>query len=84
MIKFRISQMHLNARDMPFHFKVVHFGDHKARVPKWFGALNASLPFIQGADDFIQDDLPLQQLRVVGARVAAGRACEQQRFLFTA
>lgn len=57
------------ARNKPFHFKAVHFSNHKARVPvasERIWALNAFLPFIHGTDDFIQDDTPLQQFRGFG------------------
>ena len=67
------------ARNTPFHFKAVHFSNHKARVPvanERIWAFNAFLPFIHGTDDFIQDDTPLQQFRGL-----AGQAYERRRFL---
>lgn len=64
------------ARNKPFHFKAVHFSNHKARVPvasERIWAFNAFLPFIHGTDDFIQDDTPLQQFRGL-----AGQAYERR------
>lgn len=64
---------------MPFHFKAVHFSNHKAWVPvasERIWVFNAFLPFIHGADDFIQGDTPLQQFRGL-----AGQAYERRRFL---
>lgn len=67
------------ARNKPFHFKAVHFSNHKAWVPvasERIWVFNAFLPFIHGTDDFIQGDTPLQQFRGL-----AGQAYERRRFL---
>ncbi len=67
------------ARNKLFHFKAVHFSNHKAGVAvasERIWAFNAFLPFIHGTDDFIQNDTPLQQFRGL-----AGQAYERRRFL---